>query len=307
MRYVGYEQMKNVRTLPGVAQRRPAGLALLVLMFVSLALLALNRMENSYVRDVRWKITEWMTPVLSAAIVPLEPLRRAGHNAAEMVNLVGELERLRNENQQLKGWQWRASELERKLADLSASSNAARDSKIDFVTARVIAHSSGAFVRSAMINAGREEGIKTGYPVMGGDGLVGRIDDAGPNAARVQLLTDFNSRVPVLIGRTAIRAILAGDNGPSPRLIYVGSDTEVKSGDDVSASGVGGIFPRGLRIGTVVDTGQPMRVRLNGNFDALEYLSVLFYESPTIELLGGDGAVKGAAVSKKAPAAAVPQ
>lgn len=307
MRYVGYEQMKGLRTLPGVRQRRPAGLALLVLMFVSLALLALNRMENSYVRDVRWKITEWMTPVLSAAIVPLEPLRRAGHNAAEMVDLVGELERLRNENQQLKGWQWRASELERKLADLSASSNTARDSKIDFVTARVIAHSSGAFVRSAMINAGREQGIKTGYPVMGGDGLVGRIDDTGPNAARVQLLTDFNSRVPVLIGRSAIRAILAGDNGPSPKLIYVGSDTEVKPGDDVSASGVGGIFPRGLRIGTVADIGQPMRVRLNGNFDALEYLSVLFYESPAIELLDGDGAVKGAAVSKKSPAAAVPQ
>lgn len=295
MRYVGYEQINVMRPRAVPPRGRRFNMLIPGLMFVSVALLVLSRMDHDYVRSVRWRITELVTPVLSAALIPLEPLRWVGRNASDMISKVDELQRLRDENQQLKGWQWRANELERKFADLSATSKAVRETAIDFTTGRVIANSSGPFVRSAMINAGRDSNIKTGYPVMSGDGLVGRIFETGPSAARVLLMTDVNSRIPVFVGPNAVRAMLAGDNGEAPKLIYVAPGSTVKPGDEVSASGAGGIFPRGLRIGTVQEASVPPRVKPHANLDALEYLSILFYDSPALEMMGGDGGAKGAA------------
>jgi rod shape-determining protein MreC len=296
MRYVGYEQLNLARQRASAPRRRRFNMIVPGLIFVSVALLVLSRMEHSYVSSMRWRITELVTPVLSAALIPLEPLRWAGRNVTDVFVRVDELQRLRDENQQLQGWQWRANELERKFADLSATSKTVRETAIEFTTARVIANSSGAFVRSAMINAGRDNKVKTGYPVMSGDGLVGRVVETGPSAARVLLLTDVNSRIPVFVGPNAIRAMLAGDNGAAPKLIYVAPDSEVKVGDEVSASGVGGLFPRGLRIGAVVSTSVPLRVKPHASLDALEYLSILFYDSPALEMMGGDTGLNGAAV-----------
>jgi rod shape-determining protein MreC len=224
-------------------------------------------------------------PLLQAALVPFEPVRQAGRAAGEVFTLNSELERLRNENQRLKGWEWRATELERKLADLSATAGAARDPQIPFITARVVASSSGAFVRSAMINTGRQEGLKAGHPVLGGDGVVGRIVDTGANAARVLLLTDAQSRIPVLVGADYARAVLVGDNGPQPKLVFAEPALKASIGDDVSTSGVGGLFPRGLRIGKVVAVEPELRVAPQADLDGVEYVSILLYETAALNLI----------------------
>lgn len=290
MRYVGYERERPLHSL-GLprARGRPAA-ALPVLVFISLALLVLSRINHDYVDHLRWHVMEWMTPVLSALLVPIEPLRKAGQSLSAVASRSGELERLRAENQQLKGWEWRAKDLERKLESLSTASRTARETAIEFITARVVANSSGAFVRSAMINAGRRHRLRDGYPVVNGDGLVGRIVEVGTNAARVLLLTDVNSRIPVHVGEARVRAILAGDNGPYPRLEFVSEDVEVKPGDAVLTSGTGGFYPRGLRIGTVRSGGPPLRVATHANLDAVEYLGVLLYDNPALDLFGPDSA-----------------
>jgi rod shape-determining protein MreC len=294
MRYVGYEQLNIARQRIGVPRERRQRLLLPGLMFLSVALLVLSRMNHSYVENVRWRVAELMTPVLSAVIVPLEPFRWAGRQASEFFSLSREIQRLRDENQRLKGWEWRANELERKFTDLAAASKTVRDTAIEFTTARVIANSSGAFVRSAIINAGLMNRIAPGHPVMSGDGLVGRVIETGANSSRVLLLTDANSRIPVLIGAKGVRAMIVGDNGAEPKLAYVAPGSEVKAGDEVSASGVGGLFPRGLRIGSVTGDAGAFRVRPHANLDALEYVSILYYETPVLDTMSGDPGAKGA-------------
>ena len=163
------------------------------------------------------------------------------------------------------------------------------EQRINFVTSRVIADSSGAFVRSVMINAGRAKDVRAGYPVINADGLVGRVAEAGENSARVLLLTDLNSRVPVVIGGKEVRAILSGDNGPEPRLTYMPQDVSISPGDDVATSGAGGLFPRGLRIGKVIGTALAPRVELRAKLDHLEYLSILFFEDVSRALMGEGG------------------
>lgn len=276
----------------GVKAQRKAELRALfpILIAVSMGLLLLSRLNHSALANARWRLAETLSPVLEAAMVPLQPVRTIGRQIAAQVDMTSELERLKTENQKLSNWEWRARELERKLADLESLSRTVSAPVLDFVTSRVIADSSGAFVRSVMIDAGRGESVRTGFPVVNGDGLVGRVVETGAHTARVLLLTDLNSRIPVVIGNNNVRAIMAGDNGPEPRLIYQPQDSKISIGDEVATSGTGGLFPRGLRIGVVTGDAKAPRVKLRAALDGLEYVSILFFEDPSLGLLGeGEG------------------
>lgn len=257
-----------------------------VLVFVCLGLLLLSRLEHSALSAARWRIAEWMSPVLQAAMVPLEPVRRVGRQIAAQVDMTEELRRLKAENEKLASWEWRARSLEKKLADLEALTKTVAEPQIGFVTSRVIADSSGAFIRSIMIDAGRAQNVKAGYPVINADGLVGRVIEIGEGSARVLLSNDLNSRIPVTVGRKGLRAVLAGDNGAEPRLLFLPPDAAVSEGDDVATSGTGGLFPRGLRIGAVTGSPSAPRVKLRARLDELEYVSVLFYDNPAIDIMG---------------------
>ncbi len=217
-------------------------------------------------------------------MVPVEPLREVGRKISTQVDLANELERLKKENQKLGNWEWRARQLEAKLADLEALAKVVPEQKLNFLTSRVIADSTGVFARSVTIDAGRRRNVRSGYPVINADGLIGRIVDTGPDASRVLLATDLNSRIPVVIGLNSVRAILAGDNSPRPRLIYIPDGVKVAPGDDVSTSGTGGLFPAGLRLGAVSDDGGAQRVTLRANLDRLDYVSVLFFDDPSNHL-----------------------
>jgi len=263
--------------------------------FVSCALMLLGRLDHSILAGTRWQIASWLTPVLKTAMIPVEPIRDLGRTISTQVALQSELERLRQENRRLGNWEWRARRLETKLADLEALAKVVPEQKLDFVTSRVIADSSGAFVHNVTIDAGRKHKVESGYPVIDADGLIGRIVDVGPDAARVLLATDINSRIPVVVGPKAVRAILAGDNSAEPRLIYLADGAKVSPGDDVSTSGVGGLFPAGLRLGSVADdTSSEPRVALKADLDRLDYVSVLFFNDPSARLINDSVSRKSA-------------
>ncbi len=286
MRRIGRHQAFFARGDRLVVAPRPVRLILPFLIFISLGLLLLSRLDHSALNEVRWRVAEWMSPALEAAMVPLGPLRRVGQHIAVQVDLSSELQRLKVENEKLSSWEWRARALERKLADLEGLSRVVRDPQLQFVTGRVIADSSGAFVRTVIIDAGSNQNVRKGYPVINADGLVGRVVDVGADSARVLLASDLNSRIPVTIGRKEIRAILAGDNGPKPRLHFLPPAADIAVGDDVATSGTGGLFPRGLRIGKITGDLAVPRVSLRADLDRLEYISVLFYDDPMQQLMG---------------------
>lgn len=252
---------------------------LAMLLLISAGLLALERLNHPVLRDVRWRVSEWLTPVLTAAVAPLEPVRWARRELAAVATSSRELDRLRAENRKLSAAEARAADLERQMAALSALARVVPEHAIPFVSARVVATSSGIFVRSLSINAGRDDGVRSGYPVVGGEGLVGRVVDAGTASARVLLLTDLSSRVPVLVGKSAVRAILMGDNSQRPRLEFVAPGAALADGDEVVTSGVGGIFPRELRVGRVAGGARTPRVEPYAALDDLEFVSVLYHQT----------------------------
>ncbi len=187
--------------------------------------------------------------------------------------------RLRAEVQELRQWR----DVSIALADTNARYKALlgfrTDPPIPMVAARVVLDARGPFSNTRLADAGVERGVVVGNPVMNDRGLVGRIVGVTRGASRVLLLTDVASRTPVLVDRTDARAILSGDGSHTPRLDYMRGQEPVKNGDRILSSGDGGMFPRGLPIGTAVKGLDGVwRVRLDADQASIDYVRVLMFK-----------------------------
>jgi rod shape-determining protein MreC len=152
------------------------------------------------------------------------------------------------------------------------------DPPLPHVAAETIFDSRGPFAQTRLANVGRDKGVTEGNPVVSEHGLVGRIVGVSDHVSRVLLLTDPESRTPIMVARTNGRAILTGDGGPTPKLDYVRSAMPLREGDRVITSGDGGVFPRGLPVGTVVrgfDGG--WRVQLDSDAAPIDYVQILLF------------------------------
>jgi rod shape-determining protein MreC len=124
--------------------------------------------------------------------------------------------------------------------------------------------------------------VRIGYAVINGDGLVGRTVDAGASVARVLLLNDLNSRIPVLVGPAGVRALASGDNSAELRLDFLPDGAQVYPGDEVYTSGSDGVFPRGLHVGVVTGSSGTFKVRPHAELSSLDVVSVLYFDTPTL-------------------------
>jgi len=131
------------------------------------------------------------------------------------------------------------------------------------VTTRIVAATSGSVVRTAMVSAGTRDGVEVAMPVIAADGLIGRTVEVGNHAARVLLLTDPASRVPVVVQRTGQAGLVVGTNHPALTLRdRVGVETPLRAGDRLVTSGDGGVFPPGVPVGSIIAAGvEPLLVK----------------------------------------------
>ena len=261
-----------------------------VLLFgASLALMVLGKSESPIVERARLTVTDAVTPILNGLSRPLASIRQAYDNAREFLDLREENAALREQQARLVQWQSVARQLEAENRALRDLLKFAPDRAASFVTARVVADNGGAFVRSVLVAAGLRDGLRKGDAAVTGEGLVGRVAEVGERSARVLLLTDINSRIPVVIERSRDQGILAGDNSDNPRLLYLSHGSQLVPGDRVVTSAAGGAFPPGLPVGLVksTDTGGAV-VELFADWDHMEYLRLLDYRLTGV--LQGDSA-----------------
>lgn len=257
--------------------------AFALLLAAAFGLMVLGRADNGFVARLRITIADAVMPVLDALSRPIATTDALVERGRALVALYAENERLRDENARLHRWQAVALELERQNVGLRDLLNVVDGPRPTFVTARVIADSGGAFVRTVMINAGARDGVREGQAVVNGDGLVGRVVEVGKRSARVLLLIDLNARVPVLVQSTRVPAILAGDNSERPRLALLPADSQVAPGQRIVTSGQGGMLPPGLPVGIVVAVDESgATVRAFVDWYRLEYVRILDYALPGI-------------------------
>ena len=267
----------------------------LLLLSAAIALMILGKAGNPFVERLRVVITDAAAPVLATLSEPVAAVNRAVREVKRLVYLQSENTRLRADNEQLRHWEAVARKLEQDNLAFRAMLNVRGEAEVGgVVTARVIGDSGGPFVRTLLLDAGRRQGVRKGQAALAGDGLVGRIVEAGEAASRILLLTDLNSRVPVVVESSRTRAILAGDNSDRPRLIFVAVDGQVRPGERIVTSGHGGVYPPGLPVGVVesLADGAP-RVEAFVDWHRLEWVRIQSFDRPNLEdRPGADGPAK---------------
>ena len=248
------------------------------LILLSGAIVIMGKADQTMFDTLRTGLSDAAAPVLDVVARPLGAVEAALDRARGLVGIYQENRRLTEDNERLLQWQQVALKLTTENRQLQGLLKVVPDRVVSYVTARVIANSGGAYVRTVMINAGTDEGLARGQATITGDGLVGRLTEVGSRAARVLLITDLNSRIPVRIEGSHTSAVLAGDNSERPRLLYVAAAEGVKIGDRVVTSGEGGVFPPDLPVGVVSAVGgSGPRVEPYVELSQLGYVLVVDY------------------------------
>ena len=148
------------------------------------------------------------------------------------------------------------------------------------LAAQVIGASADPASHTLLINRGERDRIRRNMAVITPDGIVGKIVEVFPATAQVLLLTDKDSGVGALFAGTRTHGVIKGTGDPVPRMEYVVNDEKVQPGEVILTSGEDRIFPKGLLIGSVMDTvpGYPfqtIRVSPSARLDRLEDVLVL--------------------------------
>ena len=228
-------------------------------------------------------------PLFGLAGSSQQLLQKTGNTILPRNVLTKENEKLRQENEQLKIRLMQNTELLRENSQLRQSFDWQKQTAWKLKLARVIGRDPANWWRTIQIDLGSKQGIRANLPVLVGEGLVGRISIVGENRSQVLLLGDPNLRVGALVQDKDVRenGIIISSSSPLDNnmadLQYFSRNTAIKPGQSVITSGDGGVFPKGIFIGRIVDTrnntaglSTEARVKLAANLNSLEEVWVMF-------------------------------
>jgi rod shape-determining protein MreC len=231
---------------------------------------------------------------IGSLFLPLFGLANAGQqlpaSLADSVlprrELLHEIANLRQQNAQLQMQQLQAQATERENEQFRDFYGWEKQQPWKLKLARVITRDPANWWRTVEIDMGSHDSITPNLPVLTADGLVGRISSVGLTRSQVVLIGDPNCRVSALVENPAQDTGILSASGPLESsladLTYLASSADLKSGQQVVTSGIGGVFPKGIPIGQIEDSRQveyglytEARVKLNANLGSLEEVWVL--------------------------------
>jgi len=221
-------------------------------------------------------------------------IRSIYHDYLNLVHVRQENERLTAELARVKADQARMVELEeenRHLAELLELRDALG---VDAIAANVIGSDATGLSHTIVLGQGSSSGLKPGMAVLSNEGVVGRVIETSPHASRVLLIDDHNSALDGIDQRSRARGIVAGVVDDGVIMKYVDRGEDIKADDTVVTSGLDGIFPRGLLVGSVAGVhregpGLFLTVQLTPavHFHELEQVLVVRQQAPQMNAAQG--------------------
>ena len=231
---------------------------------------------------------------IGSLFLPLFGLANSSHQLAEKTSdavttrsqLIRENEALHRENERLRMEAMQTAQTERENVRLRQLFAWKQQQKWNLKLANVVLRDPANWWRTVQIDLGSRDGMRTNLPVLTPEGLVGRIASVSLTRSQVVLVGDPNCKVAAQLENETGDMGIIGSGGPFDgslvQMSYLSKATNVKPGQNVSSSGKGDIFPKGISIGKVVDSRQveyglyvEARVKLNVNLSALDEVWVL--------------------------------
>lgn len=225
------------------------------LFIIALLLILVHKVDLGVISGISKGIFFITAPVLRVVTLPSEGLSYGYKKASEIMNVYHENERLKQENEELYLLKDSMRAVEAENAILKDLLHYYDIPKVKIRTARVIAETGNAFANALIIYLGTSAPeIKPGYAVVSKEGLIGRIDIVSGQYARVSLITDINSKIPVITAQSRDRGILIGTNSSELKLIFTPLLAELHKGDLLVTSGIGGGLPPDIPIARIKKT-----------------------------------------------------
>jgi rod shape-determining protein MreC len=238
---------------PSIFARQPLSLRKTVIVLIAALILMWFDSKNS----------DWFKPVRSTSHAAMQPIYElsllpsyAKHWASGSLQ---SKEALRRENMQLKSQLIHAhAKLQQQdyilaqNARLQGILSTTKPEQFDLNLAQVIGTDTNLLRQIVVLNKGEQDGVQVGQTVIDEDGVLGQIINVYPNTSRLLLITDEQQSVAVTVKRTGQRAIVTGQGIPSSlSLNYVFKTSDVRVGDELVSSGLGGRIPAGYRVGRI--------------------------------------------------------
>jgi len=198
----------------------------------------------------RWGLSLFV-PVQSLFVKTIRGVERFWAHYLYLVDLSQENRRLREQIDRLKLENNRYREIERHYQRLVRLLGLKELLSFKTIAAEIIGRDYDSWFRSLYIDKGASQGVKRGMVVISPDGLVGQVLATSSHNAKVLLITDIRSSVAALIQRSRSNGIVIGSVNNGCKMKYLPLDADIRVGDRVISSGLGGVFPKGLLIGRV--------------------------------------------------------
>ncbi len=232
---------------------------------------------------------------IGSVFLPLFGLASSGHGMLEKAGdaittrteLLRQNESLRKENQELRMQALQAQEITRENERLRRLVGWQQQKKWNLKLARVVLRDPANWWRTVQIDRGSRDGLRPDLPVLTPEGLVGRVTSVSYDRSQVVLLGDPNCKVSGQIANETGDTGVIGASGPFDGslvdMFHLSKNANLQPGLDVYTSGLGGVFPRGILIGRIVDSRSvefglqvEARVKISANLSALDEVWVLF-------------------------------
>ncbi len=253
-------------------------LTLPVLVALAFGVMLLGKADARLAERARMALADALAPLFGIVSEPIATAHHALSDAGNLLTLSRENARLREENDRLRQWQAVAMALDAENTALKANLNWIPDPAPSYVTARVVADAGGMYARAVLLSTGPNKAVAKGQIALDERGLVGRVTEVGMRSARVLLITDINSRIPVTLEASRARAILVGTNNARPRLVFWPEGSMPAEGERVVTSAEANAFPSGLPVGVVHYTASNVpEVEPFARLDRLELVRVFDY------------------------------
>ena len=248
--------------------------SLFVLVILSVILIIVESIETKPLNIIRSFIKDTIYRGSAVVSVPSKGFNNITNYVKGHLNLYDNYNQLKKENKELKDNISKSAFLELENSQLRKLIDEQIESPSNLVSARVMLDKQSPYLNSFVINIGSNKGIKNGMAVLDGKNFIGRIVDVNFFSSRVLLVSDLNSKIPVLSEPSGSHAILSGHGTNEPTLEYLSKNNDIQDGDKIYTSGKEGIFTPGLVVGKAKIEKNKIKVLLFADLDQITFVNI---------------------------------
>lgn len=218
---------------------------------LSIILLVSSRVNKDFTNKINEFFINVSSPIVSIVSFPINTSFYLVVNFNQLILAKKENEKLKSELLKLQNYYITSLGIHQENKELRNALNFVKSKTENYKIARIIGISNKIFDNKILIDSGLDRGIKEGQIVTGDRAVIGRVAEVFNDKSRILLLTDSNSRIPIIASRTRNRGIISGNNSGLMEILYLPKNHQINLGDKIFTSSDGDVIPPGLLVGIV--------------------------------------------------------